>query len=236
MTPLERFNEIKVEQDRLDRLRKLNAPNLTLYNIEHELLEVLQLRDEVASDPDMTPQEIADSLQAIDQRISEYVKAEVRKVDGVAAWIRECDARQKLMADEVARLDRVRKAWEARGDRIRQIVIAVMQETGQPKLQGATSVLRLQKNPPSVEVSQPGLVPAEYQRVTVTMPLRVWHDVQKALMQDPNGRYGTWAALTDTVSVAGPEPAKLKIAAELKQNVGVPGCSLVTDKVHLRIV
>jgi hypothetical protein len=206
--------------------------NLTLYNIETELLEVLQLRDEVASDPDMTPQEIAESLKAIDQRIAEYVKAEVRKVDGVAAWIRECDARRKLMADEVDRLDRVRKAWEVRGDRIRQIVIAVMQETGQPKLQGATSVLRLQKNPPSVEVSQPGLVPAEYQRVTVTMPLHVWNSAIYTALMD------TYAdtALMDSVMVGQPEPAKLKIAAELKQNVGVPGCSLITDKVHLRIV
>jgi Siphovirus Gp157 len=215
--------------------------NLTLYNIEHELLEVLQLRDEVASDPDMTPQEIAESLKAIDQHIAEYVKAEVAKVDGMAAWIRECETRKMAIAEQIDRLERAEDAWGRRVDRLREMVVAVMQETGQTKLKGAFSTLRLQKNPPSVEISQPELVPAEYQRVTVTMPLHVWQRlrvviVAGAIKEGWSGEMSdVYTALMDSATVGQSEPAKLKIAAELKQNVGVPGCSLVTDKVHLRI-
>jgi hypothetical protein len=43
--------------------------NLTLYGISTQLMELLILRDEITSDPDMTPAEQKDSLAALDDQI-----------------------------------------------------------------------------------------------------------------------------------------------------------------------
>lgn len=207
-------------------------PDLSLYGIETQLLELMNFRDDVLSDPDMTPQEQKDSLDAIDKQVQEYITAEVKKCDGIARYLREFGARAATLKEEAKRCSEMAKAWEKRHDSLESMVISIMEQTGQKRIDGKHSVLSLRKNPPSVEVAQPDMVPGEYKRVTVTMPESLWNQVgQSLLLKDVR----VAAALIDSAKVGAPEPMKQKIGEELKVGGSVPGCRLRTDGVRLEV-
>ena len=210
----------------------MTAPNLSLYKIETELLDLMRFREDVAQDTDLTPQEQTASLEAIDKQITEYVHREVAKVDGIAAYLRECETRAAVLKTEAMRIKAQADAWTARHDRLEAVTLRVMQQTGATLLEGATSTFKVKKNPPSVDVAQPELVPAAYQRIRVTMSKHVWHRMIQAL-----SRLADTTVYADalTVAVSDSEPMKDAIKAELKAGVGVPGCTLIDDKERLEI-
>lgn len=217
----------------------MSAPNLSLYKIETELLDLMRFRESVADDPDMTPDEITASLEAIDRQITEYVTREVAKVDGIAAYLRECHARHDVLKAEAQRLQLQADAWAERGERLYAVTLQVMQQTGATLLEGANSTFKVRKNPPSVDVAQPELVPPAYQRQTVTLTVALWRRVLSHLFSNPrqplSGGHEDVSLFIELneCKISNPEPMKDAIKAELKAGVGVPGCRLVDDKVRL---
>ncbi len=205
--------------------QRTEKPNLSLYGIETQLLELLNFRDSVLDDPDMTAEEQKLSLEACDLQIAEYVRAEVKKVDGVAAYLREFEARAEALKAEAERCRAMAKAWEKRRENLTNMVIGVMQETHTTRIDGRHSVLNLRKNPPSVEVAQPDLVPHELQRRTLALTEQVYQAIL-------NGPMGT---LLLTAIAKDPEPMKAEILKRLKEGDGVPGCRLRTDGVRLEV-
>lgn len=214
----------------------MTTPNLTLYGIETQMLELMSYRDEVATDPDIMPAEQAETLKAIDLQIAEYVKAEVQKVDGVAAMLREFDARAQALKEESQRVYDRAIAWQRRHDTLEVLVKGVLSllPEGKRKLEGKVSTLALRKSPASVEVPQPELLPAEYQRVKVTMTVGMWQRLKFALFHQTGDITAIAVELMDC-KVSEPEPMKPEIAAELKAKRGVPGARLVEDKCWLKV-
>lgn len=208
-------------------------PNLTLYGIETQLLELMRFREEIEADPDITPQEQAESLKACDESIEAYLKAEVKKVDGIAGYLRECEAREDIAKQEADRIYDQGKAWKKRREQIEMMVQRIMELTNTKRLDGRHSVLALHKSPASVEVAQPDMVPAEYQRVTVTMSAELWKTLQDALAWSGNEKLDPVYFAITACKVTPPEPEKRKIAEALKTGDAVPGCRLITDKQHL---
>lgn len=213
---------------------------LTLYGIETELLELLNFRESIESDPDMTPQEQQESLKACDESIVEYIRAEVKKCDGIAAYIREFDSRAALLEEEADRCKEMARVWQKRKKSLESMVIDIMQVTKQTRIDGRHSVLALKKNPASVDVAQPHLVPAEYERVNVTVRHSLWTNILALVVQA--ARRDTTIALLyaemqdpDKIQLGAPEPMKKKIAEELKVGGSVPGCRLRTDSVRLEV-
>ena len=200
-------------------------PNLTLYGIETQLLELLNFRESIESDPDMTPQEQQESLKACDESIQLYVTAEVKKCDGIANYLREFEARAAAEAEEIERLKLRKQMWERRRQSLSDMVIAIMQQTGATRLDGRHNVLNLRKNPPSADVAQPDMVPLNMQRRTVTMTEQIYQTLL-------NGPMGT---LLLTAHAKDAEPMKLEILKRLKEGDGVPGCRLRTDGVRLEV-
>lgn len=233
--------------------------NLTLYGIKTELLELLTFRESLIEDPDITPAEQQESLKALDQRIFEYVSAEVKKVDGVAHYLREFEARADVYEKEIERLVRLKKTQLDRHQRLNDTVLSIMIQTNQPKLEGQHSTFKLAKNPPSAEIAQPGLVPDNYQKLTVTMSPDTWNSVKKTVLR--NESLAKLAAVLMECKVTEPEPMKAKILEELKQkepcptcegrngdnqvcntcgstgkvNRTLPGCRLITDRKRLAV-
>lgn len=216
------------------------APNLTLYAIQTELVELFELRDEVASEVRITEadqQQQSESLAAIDQSIQEYVKREVTKVDNTAGFLRECESRAKMLRAEEQRIAAMRKRWEDREERVKKYVAEVLaiqllpeniamasQNSVLRRLNGRTSELKLCKSPASVEITDASLLPQELQTITITMPLDLW----EATKMHP--------AINPMVThESDPQPVKTRIAAILKSGEPVPGARLVNDNVHLRV-
>jgi hypothetical protein len=209
------------------------APNLTLYGIETQLLELLTFRDSVLEDPDMTPAEQQESVKAIDQQIRDYVTAEVKKVDGIARYLREFETRAETLKEEAKRCNEAAKAWDKRHESLESMVIAIMREANKTRLDGRHSVLNLRKNPASVDVAQPELVPGEYRRIVVTMSLAFYERLRTALMM--NEKLAPLGSELIQSKVSEPEAMRSQIGAELKLGGSVPGCRLKTDSVRLEV-
>jgi len=203
----------------------MTKPNLTLYGIETQLLELLNFRDAVSDDPDLRPDEQAESLKAIDQQIQAYVTAEVKKADGIAGYLREFETRAEALKQEAKRCSQMAKDWETRRDKLESMVIGVMRIAGVTRIDGRHSVLQLKRNPPSVEVAQPELVPENLRRITVTLSEAMWMKLSEHIQPEEY----------DQVAEGNPEPMKGEISKRLKSGDGVPGCRLRTDGVRLEV-
>lgn len=159
---------------------------LSLYTIEDDLLSLYQMREEAATDCDTAivftgrdsaqSAELMDQLRVIDEQIAEYVKAEIRKADGIGHHWRHF----KLMGDaaraEAKRLSALADSWDARLDRLKAMCLHVMEtfewRAGKPRvIEGKTTRLYLKGNggKQAVDITDESMVPDEFCMVTITM-------------------------------------------------------------------
>jgi hypothetical protein len=216
----------------------MSTQNLTLYNLEATLMRLMFEREELAGEA-AVPGEEALQRQALAQKdieIREYIGREVKKVDGIAHYLHEFEMRATVAKEEAKRLKARADSWEARHERLETLVKSVMLMSGKSRLDGDSNTLKLVKCPPSVEITQPSQLTDEYQRITVTMPMTLWQRLLEATWNQP--RYADinlQLRSSGDVKRSEPEAVKSKIAEALKRGDGVPGCSLVTDKLSLRV-
>ena len=201
------------------------APPLTLYGIESTLVDLFLVRDSVLNDPDISPEDRQESVQAIDGEIVKYVRSEVAKVDRVAGCLREFETRAAALKAEAKRCTELAKLWEKRREDLENMVIGIMQQIGKTRFDGRHSVLNLRKNPPSVEVAQPELVPEDLLRREIVLTERVY----QAILNGPMG------ALLLSGTTKAPEPMKAEILKKLKEGEAIAGCRLRTDGVRLEV-
>ena len=197
------------------------SEELTLFDIETGLLDLLREREELIEGTGLGVDEGVDRLKAVatlDLAIREHVAAEIRKADGIAYYMREFEARQEAEEAEVARLKERAEKWKKRRERLEEITIAVMRAAGKDRIEGQHNTLKLRKNPPSVEVSQPDLVPEDLMRRTVTVTEEQFQKIVQAIPDVKRGNA---------------EPIKSEIGKRMKAGEAVAGCSLITDKVRL---
>lgn len=192
--------------------------DLTFRDIEAGLVALMRQREECAEEYDRVRADTVSggleelALAALDQcdaAIAAYLKAEVAKVDGVAAFILSRRARAQMNSDEADRLDAIATADERAADLIEKMALRVMQETEQRTIEGARHTLKLKRNPPAVVIAQPELVPNSFSKVTVTMPSTVWN----AFITATGMPISYWRPQITSAKV---EPSKSAIAAALK--------------------
>lgn len=207
----------------------MSAQSLTLYQIEEGLLQLLQLRDDVADEchviEDVTETRLQ-QLEVIDKEIAEYVAREVVKVDNIAGLIRECHQRAETLKAEEKRIAGLRKRWEEREQRVKDRAAEVMAMQVEPatiaaatqgtvlkRITGKSSELKLCKSPGSVEVTDMSLLPESLQSVTVTMPLQSWDLICEETKTD-------WGELFPIAK----QPDKRAIGAVLKSTATCERC------------
>ena len=146
----------------------------SLFKLESEIAELLEIRQDLLSDPE-SADELAPAIAQVENQLSELFGAEVRKVDG----IRKVWAHLEMVADAAA-IEQKRQAERARIaksqlERLKDGVKTVMQmmpwHPGKPrKIEGQTGVLYLKANggKQAVEITDESLVPDEYCEVTAT--------------------------------------------------------------------
>lgn len=206
------------------------SDSLTLYEIEDGLRAAVDAwegaREAVESVPagDEEARQLAllryDNTEAA---LKAYLAEEVRKVTGIASYIRYCDSMEELCDQEVKRLRERRESWASRRDRVKSFVLGVMQQFDVPKYEVATAVIRRQKNGGVVpaEIVDPVNVPSQYVRLTVQM-------TQADLEQLP-------MAVRMRCTIKEREFATAKIGAALAAGEAVPGARLGQRGEHLRI-
>ena len=156
--------------------------NLSLWNIDHDLSDMLELRAEMVS---ATPPE--DTSQ-IDQTIAEYQDRFLpTKLDGCAAIIRKLDTESETARAESRRLANVARSVESDRDWLKKICtevilrspVATVSKSGSRSLSGANSVLRVQANGglQELETYDADLIPDEFCHVRVTMAALKWREI-----------------------------------------------------------
>jgi hypothetical protein len=200
----------------------MNAPSsmpASLYNVESAIVELHLLRDEAEHEGD------SQAVAVIDEQITEWAKAELRKVDGVASWIRECEARAQVAKEEADRLRDRAKEWQAKADRVREAALRAMQDHGIKRpLQGTHSTLRLQGNGglQKLEVFDIEALPDEYKAVVVKIPADMWRELQSYIQKKPS-----FPVLAFSV-----EACTDNIRMDLKQQVICPECNGRPGNIH----
>jgi Siphovirus Gp157 len=195
-----------------------------------ELFALLQFRDDVKRDADMTPQEQAESLEAIEGQIRDYLQ---RAAEDAGVVMRRYESFAEADRKEAKYYRDRAEAWDTQVAWLKGEVLAVMEMIGAKKIEGPHSTLKVVKNPPSVDVAQRELVPAAYQRRTVTVTGELWDRLLSHLFGTPKGS-PLFVELQEC-KITDPEPMKDAIKKELKAGVSVPGCRLIDDKVRLEV-
>jgi hypothetical protein len=148
------------------------AKTLSLFQIEESLV----LLAESAEEEGLTPE--------IESALAAYLEGAVEKRDRVAEFIRFCEGMAELAKAEVKRLQARQKHFEAAAERVSNMVLRVLDWLGVEKLEGRTNTLKKRKCPPSVNVIDEQKIPAEFKRVTVTLPLPQWQQLLAGTPED----------------------------------------------------
>lgn len=123
----------------------------TLYELSTNFMQVL----EMAQDPSIDPQTIADTLEAIEGEI-EY------KADGYAKVIKELEADSNKLTSEIERLTERKKSLQNNIANMKQSLTLAMQTTGKTKFKTDLFSFNVQKNPPSLKIDDDTKIPKEF--------------------------------------------------------------------------
>lgn len=124
---------------------------MNLYELTTNFREVL----EMAQDPSIDPQAIADTLEAIEGEI-EY------KADGYAKVIKELDADVNKLTAEIDRLTERKQVLQNNIKNMKQSLTVAMQTTGKTKFKTDLFSFNVQKNPPSLVIDNEEKIPKEF--------------------------------------------------------------------------
>lgn len=194
----------------------------TLLDISQEIIALHEGRQDAEDDGD------AARVAAIDQELQVYLKAELsHKVDSVRNFIREQENAAEFYAEEARELLHKAKRSRETVERVKGFVLGIMQALNIPKYHGVTHWIRKQANGgiKPLEIAQPELVPAPFQRATVTMSVPLLRRILKDLTEvDCREVYKTTTEL---------DPGAIRAA--LERGEGVPGCRLQERGEQLRM-
>lgn len=141
--------------------------NLSLFKIEADLQELMVCLEEAEDDA---------TRAAVEQGIREYLEHEVRKVDGVRAYLKHCEVMATAATAEMRAQAQRAAAWTARAKRLMDGCKSVMESFGVKRLEGNTGTLALKGNGglAPLQIADESLVPDEYCKAVVEMPYSEW--------------------------------------------------------------
>jgi hypothetical protein len=103
-----------------------------------------------------------------EQEIQEFLGRHLAKVDNMAEYQDSLEFSIALRKKQVQLLERANKRAAGILERIDNAILRTMDATGRQRLEGSLYSFSLRKLPPSVEVTNQAVVPAQYIRTTVS--------------------------------------------------------------------
>jgi hypothetical protein len=125
----------------------------TLYALSESYNQLVDLLEDPESDPQRVEQEL--------DRLAGDIK---QKAENIAGLIRWCEGLAQLRRGEAKRMLESAAPLENKADWLREYVLKNLQALGIQRVDTARFTLRVQQNPPRVEVLEPLLVPGEFKR------------------------------------------------------------------------
>ena len=126
-----------------------------LYELSTELATI---NDEIISaDGELTPD--------LETRLDSVALDFRAKSQGIAKWTLDIAGVESMIETEIARLQRKKKVAENLRARLIAYVKSCMEQADVQKIEAPTITLRIQKNPPSVEILAEDQLPAKFIRI-----------------------------------------------------------------------
>ncbi|ATA61186.1 hypothetical protein GS458_2751 [Geobacillus stearothermophilus] len=127
---------------------------MKLYELAANYAELLNMAEEMDSDA------LVDTLEAIRDEIE-------LKAENIAKLIRNLEADAKAIREEEKRLNEKRTAIENKVKRLKSYLVEQLEHAGIQKIKRPTITVYIQDNPPSVNVVDMSVIPAEFLRQKV---------------------------------------------------------------------
>lgn len=152
----------------------------------YEITEDFERLREMALDPDVDPEAIRDTMEAIEADFED-------KADGYAKVIRMLETDEDGLDAEIKRLQARKSAVSGNKGRIKDALEKAMRLTGKTKFKTLLFSFGIQKNPPSVAILKEDSVPIDYLVVPDPQP-----DKKRILTELKAGAKFDWAELRQT--------------------------------------
>lgn len=124
---------------------------MTLYNLTNEYMQLLEL----AENPEIDPQAISDTLEAISGEIED-------KAQNIAIVIKELDSQTEKLSAEIQRLSERKSSIVSNIATLKRNLTNAMNVTGKVKFKTELFTFNVQKNPPALIVDDDKAIPAQY--------------------------------------------------------------------------
>ena len=121
---------------------------MNIYDLTDKLKQVNDLIDEGADNLD-------DTLESLELSFEEKTK-------GYASIIKNTEAEEKALKDEVDRLNAKRKVKQNKVEYLKRNLFNALQATGKRKVEAGTFTLSVRKNPHSVSILDEKALPKQY--------------------------------------------------------------------------
>lgn len=152
----------------------------------YEITEDFERLREMALDPDVDPEAIRDTMEAIEADFED-------KADGYAKVIRMLETDEAGLDAEIKRLQARKSAVSGNKGRIKDALEKAMRQTGKTKFKTLLFSFGIQKNPPSVAILKEDSIPIDYLVVPDPQP-----DKKRILEELKAGATFDWAELKQT--------------------------------------
>jgi hypothetical protein len=123
---------------------------MSLYQLADNYAAIQQMIEDGAD-----PETLADTLESIDEAIED-------KAENIYYVLRNIEGDINAIKAEEHRLAEKRRAAEKNQQSLKDYLQQCMEHTGKSKIKRPTFTMSIQKNPPSVDIQNPDLVPAHY--------------------------------------------------------------------------
>ena len=123
----------------------------TLYEIAEEFQRLYALADEM----DLSPEDIADTVEGLDYELED-------KADAYGKVIRSLEGDIASLKAEIDRLGARKKTIENNIKNMKQSLEMAMRASGKQKIKTKLFNFSIQKNPPALKIDQPEAIPTEY--------------------------------------------------------------------------
>jgi hypothetical protein len=194
------------------------ASEMTLFELDETLSLLMESATEAAAENNG---EITEELR---QALLDYCEAFGAKVDNIANYIKSQENEARSAKLEIDRLQSRQAAAENKIERLKGLLKYFMETRNLRCMKGRLNTISLRKNSQaSLVLERADTIPAEYWRVSVTLPLP---DLEDLLRHLPEG-HALRARLTpDTNGMVKREPDNVKLRSALVTGVSIQGAEL----------
>lgn len=122
---------------------------MKLYELTENYAKLLEMAEEMDTDA------IVDTLEALQEAIED-------KAENIAKLVKNLEADVKIIKEEEQRLAERRRAIEAKIERLKAYLQEQLETAGIEKVKRPTITVAIQANPPSVDIIDETLIPADF--------------------------------------------------------------------------